>query len=55
MISDGPGGEGDLYMTYMFEYRLPGIREGEEAEKELKRLKEVSGFDICLLNNQGHQ
>jgi hypothetical protein len=40
VISEGAGGEADLYMTYMFEFALPHIEEGsEDAEKEEKRLK----------------
>ncbi|KAF2872439.1 hypothetical protein BDV95DRAFT_569734 [Massariosphaeria phaeospora] len=40
VISQGPSGEPtDLLMTYMFEYRLPEVEEGAQAEKELQRLK----------------
>jgi hypothetical protein len=32
-----------LHMTYVFEFRLPDVKEGsEEAEKEAQRLKGVS-------------
>ncbi|KAF2190902.1 DUF1857-domain-containing protein [Zopfia rhizophila CBS 207.26] len=43
IVSDGPSGTpSDLHMTYMFEFRLPHIQEGEAAEKELARLKGMS-------------
>jgi hypothetical protein len=49
VISEGAGGEADLYMTYMFEFALPHIEEGsEDAEKEEKRLKGVSSFRFCF-------
>jgi len=40
-VSDGPSGEeGDLLMTYMFEFDIPGVEEGsEEKEKHVQRLK----------------
>ncbi|USP76743.1 hypothetical protein yc1106_04017 [Curvularia clavata] len=41
IVSDGAsGGPEDLHMTYVFEFRLPEVKEGTaEAEKELQRLK----------------
>ncbi|KAF2847992.1 DUF1857-domain-containing protein [Plenodomus tracheiphilus IPT5] len=41
IISSGSSGEDhDLYMTYVFEFRFPHIKEGsDEAEKEVMRLK----------------
>jgi hypothetical protein len=44
IVADGPSGElEDLHMTYVFEHRLPHIKEGtHEAEEELKKFKGVS-------------
>jgi hypothetical protein len=45
IISDGA--DGGLYMTYAFEFRLPGVQEGsEQAEKEVQRLKGVSAYSF---------
>jgi hypothetical protein len=45
IVSDGPGGDEDLHMTYVFEFRLPKVQEGsEQAEKEAQRLKGVSTY-----------
>jgi hypothetical protein len=45
IISDGD--DGDLFMTYAFEFRLPGVEEGsEQAEKEVQRFKGVSTFSV---------
>ena len=47
-MSEGAGGEADLYMTYMFEFALPKVEQGSaEEETETKRLKGVSFF-LCL-------
>ena len=44
-MSEGAGGEADLYMTYMFEFALPKVEQGSaEEETETKRLKGVSFF-----------
>lgn len=41
IVSDGASGDADdLHMTYLFEFRLPEVKEGSaEAEKELQKLK----------------
>ncbi len=47
MISEGAGGADDLYMTYMFEFSLPDIKEGsEELEKERQRLKAMAKMAV---------
>ncbi|KAF2127093.1 DUF1857-domain-containing protein [Dothidotthia symphoricarpi CBS 119687] len=44
IISDGPSGEeGDLLLTYTFQYQLPHLAEGsKEAEEQLVKLKGVA-------------
>ncbi|KAJ4985251.1 hypothetical protein SVAN01_09293 [Stagonosporopsis vannaccii] len=48
VVSDGPSGEeGDLHMTYMFEFDLPGVEEGsEEKAKEVKKLKGMAKMAV---------
>jgi hypothetical protein len=49
VISNGPSGDDDLHMTYMFEFRYPNIEPGsEEAEKQKTRMKGVSAFGLIL-------
>lgn len=46
IVSKGP--EGDLFMTYSFEWRHPKVEEGSSEEKELKaKYEKVSDVVVC--------
>jgi len=47
VVSEGAGGEADLYMTYMFEFALPKVEQGSaEEETETKRLKGMAKMAV---------
>ncbi|KAF1358328.1 DUF1857-domain-containing protein [Lizonia empirigonia] len=47
VLSEGPGGAEDLYLTYLFEVRLPGVVEGsDEYEREVRRVKGMAKMAV---------
>ncbi|KAF1997570.1 DUF1857-domain-containing protein [Amniculicola lignicola CBS 123094] len=47
IISDGSSGDlDDLHMTYMFEFRLPHVQEGEQGQQQKEKLEKTSKMAV---------